>query len=184
MWDSQTGAAITPLLPHESPVRGAEFSPDGNRILTWTADGALQLWDRYARTPIPLTLTDMDAIQGAAFSPDGFRLLTWGKKANLRLWDRASGAALTPSFPHQGRVKHAAFSPDGLRILLLDRQGAVQIWTLPVADPFPRKHHDLELDVRTGTQLNDRDELEVLSPEAWRAKKKTYDRSIQSLGSD
>jgi hypothetical protein len=57
----------------------------------------------------------------------------------------------------------------------------VRIWTLPVAEPFPREHFDLELDVRTGTQLNDRDELEVLSPEAWRVKKKTYDRSILSL---
>jgi len=181
MWDSQTGAAITPPLTHKSPVRGAQFSPDGNRILTWTADGSLHLWDRHARALLPLTLTDTDAMQGAAFSPDGFRLLTWGSKENLRLWDRATGAGLTPSVSHQGRIRQAAFSPDGLRILVLDKQGAVWVWTLPVADQLPRTHLDLELDVRTGTQLNDRDELEVLSPEAWRAKKKTYERSILNL---
>jgi hypothetical protein len=53
-----------------------------------------------------------------------------------------------------------------------------------VADHFRPQHLELELNVRTGTQLNDRDELEVLSPEAWKAKKKVYDRSILSLASD
>jgi WD40 repeat protein len=184
MWDSQTGAAITPRLTHKSPVRGAQFSPDGNRILTWTADGSLQLWDRRTRTLLPLTLTDTGAVRGAAFSPDGFRLLTWDRKENLRLWDLATGAVLTPSFPHQGQVRHAAISPNGLRILALDKQGAVRVWTLPVADQFRSKHFDLELDVRTGTQLNDRDELEFLSLETWKGKKEVYDRSIQSLRSE
>jgi WD40 repeat protein len=184
MWDSQTGDAMTPPLIHKSPVRGAQVSPDGNRILTWTAGGSLQLWDRHTKTLLPLKLTDIDAVQGAAFSPDGFRLLTWSRQENLRLWDRTTGAALTPPFPHQAAVRDAAFSPDGLRILVLDRQGAVRVWTLPVADQFPRTHLELALEVRTGTQLNDRDELAVLSPEAWRAKKKTYDRSILSLRQD
>lgn len=173
-WDRLTGTEITPRLTHNSPVRGAQFSPDGNRILTWTADGSLQLWDRHTRAPLPLTLTDLGAIQVAALSPDEFRLLTWGKKENVRLWDRATGAALTPSFPDQGRVRQAAFSPDGLRILVLDRKGAVRVWTLPVADQLSREYPDLELDVRTGTRLNDRDQLEVLSPEAWRTKRKAY----------
>jgi WD40 repeat protein len=165
------GVVITPRLTHDSPVRGAQFSPDGTRILTWTAAGSLHMWDRHSKTPLPLTLTDTEAMQGAAFSPDGFRLLTWGKQENLRLWDLATGAALTPPAPDPGRVRHAGFSPDGLRLVILDRQGSVRIWTLPVTDQIPRKHLDSALAVRTGTQLNDRDELEVLAPEAWRARK-------------
>ena len=37
-----------------------------------------------------------------------------------------------------------------------------------MAEQLPRTHLELELDVRTGTRLNDRDELEVLSPETWK----------------
>jgi hypothetical protein len=69
-----------------------------------------------------------------------------------------------------------------LRIVVLEQQGAVRVWTLPVTNQFRQKHLDLELDVRTGTQLKDRDELEVLSPETWRDKEEVYDRSIASLG--
>ncbi len=180
-WDRLTGTELTPPLNHNSRVRSAQFSPNGNRILTWTVGGSLHLWNRHTRAPMPLTLEGLSAIQGVTFSPDGFRLLTWGKKENLRLWDRETGAALTSSFPRKGEVRHAAFSPDGLRVLILDRKRAIRLWALPDVSHASPKHIDLELEVRTGTQLNDREKLEALSPETWRTKKSAYGISISSL---
>ena len=32
-------------MRHEGEVRGAGYSPDGNRILSWSEDQTLRLWD-------------------------------------------------------------------------------------------------------------------------------------------
>ena len=34
MWEAEGGRPLTPPLPHAGPVSQAEFSPDGNRVLT------------------------------------------------------------------------------------------------------------------------------------------------------
>ena len=45
LWDAATGAAIGEPLRHEGPVKGAVYSPDGKRILSWSDDKTLRLWD-------------------------------------------------------------------------------------------------------------------------------------------
>ena len=45
LWDAATGAAIGEPLRHEDRVRGAVYSPDGKRILSWSSDKTLRLWD-------------------------------------------------------------------------------------------------------------------------------------------
>ena len=171
-WDSKTGKEIAPPLTHQSPVRGAIFSPDGHDILIWTADGSLQRWDRHKRLLLPSKLTGTDEIQGIAFSSDGFRFLTWNRNENLRLLDSASSDAFAVVVPQQESVSHAAFSPDGLRIVILDKAGNVWVRSLLVSELYSRKQLDLDLEVRTGTRLNDKEELEALSPEEWKKAQK------------
>jgi hypothetical protein len=90
----------------------------------------------------------------------------------FRVWDQTTGAALTPLLTDQGRVKDAVFGPGGHRILTWNKEGSAQLWTLYVDENTPRKHLDLQLEIQTGTRLNDANEVEVLSATAWREKKR------------
>ncbi|MFM7113835.1 MAG: WD40 repeat domain-containing protein [Planctomycetota bacterium] len=45
MWDTKTGAELLSLKGHTESVLSAQFSPDGNRIVTADADGAALVWD-------------------------------------------------------------------------------------------------------------------------------------------
>jgi WD40 repeat protein len=56
-------------------VLRAEFSPDGTRVLTASADGTARLWDLSGRR-IATFAGHADAIEDAAFSPDGRWIVT------------------------------------------------------------------------------------------------------------
>jgi len=44
-WDSATGTQIGPTMKHDGSVRGASFTKDEGRILSWSTDKTLQLRD-------------------------------------------------------------------------------------------------------------------------------------------
>src|SRR5262249_12537011 len=63
-----SGEEVGPVLSHPSPVLSLEFSPDGDRLLSVSMEGAVRLWDPKggsARTIQP------SGVGCATFSPDG-----------------------------------------------------------------------------------------------------------------
>jgi WD40 repeat protein len=72
---------------HDGLVRCLAFSPDGRRLATGDAEGAVKLWD--VRTGLEvLSLQAHDrAVNGVAFSPDGRLLYTAGADRTVKVWD-------------------------------------------------------------------------------------------------
>jgi WD40 repeat protein len=175
VWDAARGTALSPPLVHQHRIRHAVFSPNGDHVLSWTLDGEVHLWNSATgtkrRSPVPGNAN----IREAVFTQDGQRILTWSTNQMFRAWDQTTGIALTPLLTGQAEVKGVVFSPGGQRILTWNKEGSARLWTLHVGEDTPRKHPDLQLEIRTGTRLNDANELEVLSAEAWREKKRLFD---------
>jgi WD40 repeat protein/CHAT domain-containing protein len=122
---AEQNAQLT-LLEHEQPVDSAEFSPDGNYILTRTFNGREpRLWDR--RGKLLATLRGHEqSVQSAKFSPDGNYILTTSLDDTVRLWDKQGNSLAV--FPSLG--SRATFSPNdryiltsGLRSGLRDSRG-------------------------------------------------------------
>jgi hypothetical protein len=105
------------VLNHGGPVNGAVYSPDGKRILSWSDDKTLRLWDAATGTAIGEPLRHEDAVKGAVYSPDSQHILSWSNDKTLRLWDAATGAAIGEPLRHEGQVNGGVYSPDGKRIL-------------------------------------------------------------------
>ena len=59
------------VLNHGGPVNGAVYSPDGKRILSWSLDKTLRLWDAATGAAIGEPLRHEGAVMGAVYSPDG-----------------------------------------------------------------------------------------------------------------
>ena len=73
--------------PQDS-VHGALLLPDG-RVLSWSDDGTLRVWD--VATGEGRALTGHDGLgHGALLLPDG-RVLSWSADRTLRVWDVATG---------------------------------------------------------------------------------------------
>ena len=82
-------------MRHEGTVGGAAFSPDQQRVLTWSRDGTARLWDAATGQQQGPALRHEGTVGGAAFSPDQRRVLTWSE-GTARLWDIGDDIDLLP----------------------------------------------------------------------------------------
>jgi WD40 repeat protein len=72
------------LEGHTGWINGALALPDG-RILSWSNDKTLRLWDRGGK---PLAVLDghTSQVQGALLLPEGW-IISWSEDKTFRLWD-------------------------------------------------------------------------------------------------
>ena len=65
--------------------RGAQWSSDQRRILTWSDDHTVRVWDA-AKGKLLFTLAQDDKINGAQWSMDGNHILSWSDNQTARVW--------------------------------------------------------------------------------------------------
>ena len=119
------------VMNHGGPVNGALYSPDGERILSWSEDKTLRLWDAATGAAIGAPLRHEDPVYGAALfagrrsaSCHGLRTRRagFGTRRRARRSARRCGMRPGPGAP--------LFSPDGARVCHgLGRQDAAGFGT-------------------------------------------------------
>jgi hypothetical protein len=120
--------SVVELYAHKDAVRGAAFSKDGKRILTWSDDRTAQVWDATTGIKKGWSLIHSGKIKGAVFSKDERRILTWSSDSTARLWNAATGEQLGASFKHEASVNEAVFSRDETKILTWGWDKTVRLW--------------------------------------------------------
>ncbi len=129
-------------MRHDEEVISAQFSPDGQRVVTASQDNTARLWDAASGKPIGQPMKHGDNVSSAQFSPDGQRVVTasWDKTA--RLWDAASGKPIGQPMKHEGSVNSARFSPDGRRVVTASEDKTARLWDAANGKPIgqPMKH--------------------------------------------
>ena len=121
-------------------VWAAEFSPQGDRIVTVGGDSA-RLWDLRKdvapRNRELMSFSPHGAVASAEFSPDGKYLVTGSWDTSARVWDAQTGQVIRqlgvgldqPQQEHRGRVNRAAFSPDGRMVVTASDDGTAKLWS-------------------------------------------------------
>ena len=71
-----SGASVANILQHDGEVRGALWSKDENRVLTWSADHTARVWDARTGGQLGSVFKQDAAVNGALWSKDGRRILT------------------------------------------------------------------------------------------------------------
>ena len=85
-------------------VNSAQFSPDGQRVVTASEDNTARLWDAASGKPIGEPMKHEDWVNSAQFSPDGQRVVTASEDKTARLWDAASGKPVGEPMKHEARL--------------------------------------------------------------------------------
>ena len=117
------GTIVAKLDGHDpSGVMDAQFSPEGNKIVTSSSDGA-RVFDASTGRQIAMLEGPSSA---PVFSPDGRRILSRG--AYAALWDPETGHIIIRFDEHTAAVRDAEFSPDGSKIVTTGADRTVRIW--------------------------------------------------------
>ncbi len=160
VWEPREQSSEPSLVfdAHAGSVLHADFSPDGSKIVTTSADKTARIWD--ANTGFSLaTLPHKGTVMMAAFHPNGTRIVTVDEASSIRLWDAETGEHLlgiTPtsasySNPNASNIAetmrggvrttfsrsvyYAAFDPQGRNIATALDGGTITVWNAKTLAP-------------------------------------------------
>jgi hypothetical protein len=104
-------------MRHTDVVFGAILTKDERRILSWSKDGTLRLWDVATGQQVGPAMRHEAAVYGALLTKDEQRIISWSEDATLRLWDVATAQQIVPAMKHEDWVNGARLSGDEQSIL-------------------------------------------------------------------
>ena len=113
---------------HDDYVNTVDFSPDGTRVLTASADKTARIWDAATGATIAVLQGHEDYVNTAAYSSDGQQIVTASRDQTARVWDAATAAELAILRGHESWVMSAQFSPDGNRAVTASQDKTARIW--------------------------------------------------------
>ena len=116
-------------LPHTAILEGFSTDSAGTRILSWTADFTLRLWDDQGQL-LRTFQGHRGALTDARLSPDQRLVLSTAQDGTVKLWDTAGNILI--DWPVESRRPlPARFSPDGQFILVAEKDNT-RITRLPL----------------------------------------------------
>jgi WD40 repeat protein len=128
VWSVTSGQQVRTLAGHTHVIWDVEFSPDGRRLVSASADQTARVWDVKTGREMLCLRGHRQVINQAKFSPDGRRIASASHDRTVNVWDADTGAVLHTLRGHTSVTGSVAFSHDGRRIASGDGLGTVKLW--------------------------------------------------------
>ena len=131
------------LKGHTESVVYADFSPDGNLIVSSSLDKTVRIWD--VRTGRNTKTINGVLANTVHFSPDGNKIITSSNDGTISIWDTETGDIIFTLFdtiPNNTlnvfnpdgspciAIPEAIFSPDGTLIASISTNDTIRIWNV------------------------------------------------------
>ena len=124
------------VIKHKLKINTAEFSPDGNYIITASNDNTAKLWDVKSGNTIYAPIEHNRLVNCAIFSPDGKYFATGCRDGFARIFEAPTGR-LVNEFEIEGNVWSIAYSPDG-NYLVCSSSHALTFCSIPKGEIVAR----------------------------------------------
>ena len=112
---------------HTQFVLSVSFSPDGERIVSGSADGSVRVWDVRTQKVVS-TQRLMSGVLSVAYSPDGKRIVSGSADGYVAVWDARNVEMTRKLTSHTDSVNSITISPDNSMIASGSRDQTVRIW--------------------------------------------------------
>jgi WD40 repeat protein len=136
---------LTGSMPQNGGISSAQFSPDGQRVVTASTDNTARVWDASSGKPIGEPMKHELPVNSAQFNMDGRRVVTASNDKTARVWDASSGKPVGEPMKHEDRVNSARFSSDGQWVVTASADGTARVWDAASGKPVgkPMQHGGL-----------------------------------------
>ncbi len=128
--DVQSGKEIARLTgEHLYQILDAEFSEDGQRVVTGGQDRRVCVWDVQSGKCVASLVGHSHEVVVAKFSADGKRVVSAGLDRSVRVWDSASGCLIACLNDLDVFPRSVRFWPDAEHILFCIN-GEIRSWSI------------------------------------------------------
>lgn len=131
--DAADLSVIHELSGHEQVLTDARFSPNGEHVVTASADSTARIWSTQTGQPLQVLSGHRKRVLFAVFDPTGSLLVTSSQDKRVRLWDVQTGKQRTVLEGHKKQVTGAAFSPDGRWLGTASEDYTARLWPVHIA---------------------------------------------------
>ncbi|KAI9788696.1 MAG: U3 small nucleolar RNA-associated protein 13 [Peltula sp. TS41687] len=119
VWDLHTRKCISVLDSHVSVIRGLDYSPEENALVSGSRDKTIIIWDAKSwksKCVIPV----LEGVESTGFVTDGKLAFTGGEHGRVRLWSVSTGREVTQEQPsgNEGESIVDVIHPKGLNWLM------------------------------------------------------------------
>ena len=122
------------------PDYDAEFSPNGNQVVTADGDGEVRVYNRFTAEVVRTVNASQGMPNSAAFSPDGQWIVAGFSSGATRIWSNDTGLQLMLLSANASSVSTAAFSAGGNEVVTAGEDGAIRVfysWPRGLQHAFP-----------------------------------------------
>jgi WD40 repeat protein len=129
LFSAENGEQQLPPLLHSGWVFSAEFSRDGQRLLTACQDRQARLWDlQDVSKPVLITPAQNDEVYATCFLPGEEFFLIGLRNGEVSAWDAQQGKMISPGIvePNQKVIYTLALSPDQSRVIIVGREPVIR----------------------------------------------------------
>ncbi len=132
------GESPTQLIGHKERILDANFSPDGQYIVTVSNDQTAKIWDRLGKEVA--TLTHQNQVNSANFSPDSQYIVTASSDKTVKMWHKSGKELVT--LTDKDKITDAIFSPNGQYIVAVSKNQIAKVWNRTGKDIAKLTHQD------------------------------------------
>ena len=118
------------IRTHHSLVHAVRYFADGQRLLSASRDGTIQVWEVSSGRCLRTISCSTGAFQDVAILPNERFVVSAGEDRTLRLWELDSGNQEKVLVGHKGMVTSLLLDQCGHRIASLSFDGTLRVWDL------------------------------------------------------
>jgi len=130
MFQTPNWQCVHTLHGYSSSVTSVVITPDGQTVVSGSADSTIKLWNLNTGQEIATLAGHSHGVTSIALAPDGQTLASGSKDKSIKLWNLSTKEEIYTIAGHSDRITSVAIGSDGKTLASASDDTTIKIWNL------------------------------------------------------